>query len=191
MAYCDNRELIPASKWTKEIVARYKELKATTKTPLRLWRGMIVIPCIIAVIAMLGMIQKHWSASNEKTMTEYLEHPKVGDIYYASTGGTMVRTTTAAYATNDVYALFKVIKINDDSVFVVQGNATRVSTPEQPVNQYTSGFWDKLETATTSYNVTSMIISHQNMIQYKYFYLLPRNPDGMPGRITKVERPDK
>ena len=34
---------IPNKKWTKELDAIYKKEKATLKTPLRLWRGLIVI----------------------------------------------------------------------------------------------------------------------------------------------------
>lgn len=36
-------ETIPNKKWTKELDAIYHKEKATLKTPLRLWRGMIVI----------------------------------------------------------------------------------------------------------------------------------------------------
>ncbi|MBS0027139.1 hypothetical protein ACTJJ0_11420 [Chitinophaga sp. 22321] len=191
VAFCDNGDKIPVAKWTPEITAKYKELKATTKTPLRLWRGMIVIPAIFLVLVLVAQIAKRTKANDDKEFTEYVNHPQAGDIFYANTGGTLVRSENSATTTNDVYALFKVIKIDGDSIFLAQGNASRVGTAEKPINEYKSGFWDDLKKETTGFSAIPVIISFQRLIQYRFFSVLPPQTDNSPGRISKIVRPDK
>jgi hypothetical protein len=191
IAFCDNGEKIPTSKWTPEITAKYKELKATTKTPLRMWRGMIVIPAFILVLAGFAQIAKHTKSNNDKALAAFVASPEPGDIFYANTGGTLVRNENSATTTNDVYALFKVVKINGDSIFLLRGNASRVSTAEKPINPYTSGFWSDLKKETTDFSTTPEIISLQSLKQYQFFSALPRKTDDSPGRISKIDRPDK
>ena len=50
-AHC--QETIPNKKWTKELEAIYKKEKATTKTPLRMWRGMIVVVSVFLGLFLL------------------------------------------------------------------------------------------------------------------------------------------
>ena len=191
VAFCDNGDKIPVAKWTPEITAKYKELKATTKTPLRLWRGMIVIPAFILVLALVAQIAIRTRASDDKELTEHVNNPQPGDIFYANTGGTLVRNENSATTTNDVYGLFKVIKIDGDSIYLAPGNASRVGTAEQPINPYTSGFWSKLKKETTSYSTTPVIISFKSLTQYRYFFALPHQTDESPGRVFEIVRPDK
>lgn len=191
VAFCDNGARIPAAKWTPEITAKYKELKATTKTPLRMWRGMMVIPGFILVLALFAQIARHKKAGEDKELAAYKADPQPGDIIYASTGGTLVRNENSATTTNSVYALFKVVKINGDSIFLVQGNASRVSTAENPINEYKSGFWSDLKKETTDYSTTPVVISHQSVVQYGFYSALPRGTDDSPGKISKIVRPDK
>lgn len=189
VAFCDNGEKIPASKWTPEIRAKYKELKATTKTPLRLWRGMIVIPSFILVLAAFAQFAKFKKGNDDKALAAYVADPKPGDIFYASTGGTLVRNENSATTTNNVYALFKVTKVVGDSIFLVQGNANRVSTPDNYINEYTSGFWEDLKKETTNFT-TPVVISHTSLTKYRFFSALPHHTDDSPGKISKIERPN-
>jgi hypothetical protein len=190
VAFCDNGERIPAAKWTPDITAKYKALKATTKTPLRLWRGMIVIPAFILVLAVVAQFTKNMKASSDKELAAYIADPHPGDIFYASTGGTLVRNENSATTTNNVYALFKVIKIDGDNIFVAQGNANRVSTPEHFINEYTSGFWSDLKKETTAFSDTPITISLQSLKKYSFFAIVPHKEDDSPGRISKIVRPD-
>ncbi|MBO9728375.1 MAG: hypothetical protein J7623_07020 [Chitinophaga sp.] len=191
VAFCDNGERIPASKWTPEITAKYKELKAGTRTPLRLWRGMIVIPSFILVLALFARIAKFKKDRSDKEVAGYVADPKPGDIYYANNGGTLVIDGNSATSTNDVYALYKVKDIQGDSIFVIPGNASRIGTAEKPVNPYTSGFWEDLEKETTTFNATPVIISLKSLHQYNYFFMLPRDAQSSPGRVYNVTRAEK
>ena len=191
VAFCDNGEKIPAAKWTPDITAKYKELKATTKTPLRLWRGMIVIPAFILVLAVVAQVAKHRKSTSDKELAAYIADPQPGDIFYASTGGKLVRSENSATTTNSVYALFKVMKVEGDNVVLVQGNAKRVSTPDHFINEYTSGFWSDLKDETTAFGETPVTISLQSLKKYNYFYIVPHQEDDSPGRISKIVRPDK
>lgn len=191
VAFCDNGEKIPAAKWTPEITAKYKELKATTKTPLRMWRGLIVIPSFILVLAVVAQFTKNMKSNSDKELAAYVADPHPGDIFYASTGGTLVRSENSATTTNNVYALFKVIKIDGDNIVLAQGNANRVSTPDHFINEYTSGFWSDLKKETTSFSDTPITISMQSLKKYNFFYKVPHQEDDSPGRISKIVRPDK
>ncbi|MEC5146001.1 hypothetical protein [Chitinophaga sp. 212800010-3] len=188
IAFCDDGEKIPSSKWTPEIRQQYKALKAGTRTPLRLWRGMIVLLSIIAVGIIWGVIATHFRKKNEQVSAEYLAHPQAGDIFYASTGGTLVIDGNSAQQSGQVFALFKVQKVDGDSIFLLQGNARRVSTPDHYINEYESGFWNKLEDETSSYSTVPIIVSHHSILQYNNFLTLPRNPKESPGRVSKVLR---
>lgn len=191
VAFCDNGERIPASKWTPEITAKYKELKAGTRTPLRLWRGLIVIPSFILVLALFARITKFKKDRGDKEVAALVADPKVGDIFYANNGGRLVVDGNSARATDDVYALFKVTNISGDSIYVVPGNASRTGTADKPINPYTSGFWEDLEKETNTYSAAPVIISLKSLHQYQYFFRLPREAQSSPGRVYNIVRADK
>ena len=47
------QDTIPNKKWTKELDEIYKKEKATTKTPLRMWRGTIVVCAVFLGLFLL------------------------------------------------------------------------------------------------------------------------------------------
>ncbi|HVI47879.1 MAG TPA: hypothetical protein VM802_23625 [Chitinophaga sp.] len=190
---CDKR--IPNLKWNKELSQRFKAIKSSIKTPLRLWRGLIVIASLFVVGYIAGVIltAKRTASKQafEERMTKYVTSPQPGDIIYGNTGGTLIRTASYATTTNQVYALFKVVKVDGDSIFVVQGNASRIGTAEKPVFDFKDGFWEDLEKETTGYGTQPIIISRNSMITYRYFFELPRTENSSPGKISDIKRPEK
>ncbi|NLR59177.1 hypothetical protein HGH93_13765 [Chitinophaga polysaccharea] len=192
IAWCERcDEKIPNVKWSKPLEQAYRNDRSSVKTPLRLWRGMLVIGGLLATLSVVAMVKTKIRAVDTSAQTEYFAHPQVGDIYYAHTGGELKVEGNSASSVNEVYALFKVVKVDGDSVFVVQGNGSRVSTAGNIINEYTSGFWDDIEKETTAYSAYPIIISHQSMIQYRFFTPLPRLKDATPGAIKQIKRPGK
>ncbi|PST84650.1 hypothetical protein C7T94_00505 [Pedobacter yulinensis] len=194
IAWCERcGDRILGVKWDRSLRERYKSIRSTTSTPLRLWRGMIVIPAffllVILAVTYFGKRHEAQRAANEQQKEALLAAPLPGDIYRAHDGGQMVKINeNSAAASNDVYALYKVVGRSGDSVFVVAGNATRISTAEKPINPYTDGFWEEIEKETTAFNGKPIAISHQSMVKYGYFSRLMKSKDDMPGSIMSATR---
>ncbi|WP_129718226.1 hypothetical protein [Pedobacter sp. SYP-B3415] len=197
IAWCERcGDRILGVKWSPELTRRYKEIRSTTKTPLRLWRGMIVIFSLFAAIVLAALFfgSRHQAkaAADEKEKQEYITNPAPGDIYRANNGGRMYKIDeTSATTVDNIYALYKVVRVSGDSVFVVQGNAQRVGTAENPVNPYIDGFWDELEKETTAFGSKEIAISHASMIKYGYFSRLIKEEGDTPGTISSIVRSEK
>ncbi len=86
IAYCGScGNQIPAIKWTNELVHKYNTAKAAVKTPLRLWRGMVVLPLICALVVIAGSFLLSLKSNDQQkraaTVQEYTLHPAAGDLY--------------------------------------------------------------------------------------------------------------
>jgi hypothetical protein len=176
------------AKWSPEMWAKYKELKAETKTPLRLWTGSCVIVSLFAMLYIAGLISTHFRNEKAQIVADYFAHPQVGDILYGSMGGKTIIDNNTASETGQVYALFKIQKINGDSIFLFKGNVQEVNTPEHPVNEYASGFWEKLRDQTSTYKRDPIIISHKEILYDKRFSILPKNENVNFGKVYNILR---
>lgn len=109
------QKTIPNKLWTDEFDAIYAKNKATIKTPLRMWRGLIVIPSIFLILYItikLGIKNPLGLRDDTQTLSEVSEavkNVKVNDVYFAS----MIE---GSRMTN--YKVIKITRIEDDKAYI-------------------------------------------------------------------------
>lgn len=115
LAYCSHcNQQIPAMKWNRQLEQAYQTEKRTVTTPLRLWRGMIVIPVVLVLFVAGGSLllsqKKRSQQQRASTIKEYAANPQPGDLYQiivpGKNGGTW-------------YSYAKYVRTQGDTVFVV------------------------------------------------------------------------
>lgn len=132
---CDH--IIPNLSWTDDLEQRYYQLKAETRTPLKLWRGILINPLLLLTFAgMIGGLVFLLAGKNKQRQTEdkvllakYIAAPKAGDLYR-----TMVYKNGATPGFD--YTYFRYAGISGDTLFVEK--------LKQEIHTY--GDWDKLAT---------------------------------------------
>jgi len=138
MAACRNCDLtIPNLKWTDALEERYYQLKEETRTPLSLWRGILINPLLLLTFAgvigglvfLLAGRKKHKDAEDKVLLAKYIAAPKIGDLYR-----TMVYINGANPGFN--YTYFRYAGTSGDTLFVEK--------LKKEVSTY--GDWDKLDT---------------------------------------------
>ena len=117
---CGNcQQTVPNKKWSKELDTIYKKQKAEIKTPLRMWRGLIVIPAVfisLAVFAKFGPRNPFGLRDDVQNMEETTKAVKnVGEgsvLYIARFGVATIEDMKT------MYSIVKINRIKGDSAYL-------------------------------------------------------------------------
>lgn len=112
-------EPIPVSIWTSEMKVEADAAKKSAKGTWKLFMFPIVFLSLIAILSVYRVIANKIEDHGKELQQEYLSNPKVGDILVATVSG---RVKEAGVPNNPYYTLFKVVRLNEDTVVVV-GNS--------------------------------------------------------------------
>ncbi|SHG97807.1 hypothetical protein [Pedobacter caeni] len=114
---CDQK--IPNLKWTDELEQSYYRLKKEIKTPLSLWRGLLINPLLFAafigliagIVFLLAKGNKRSQIENKALLSEYITAPKTGDLYRVAL---LITEPSPSYN----YTYFRYMSLSADTLFV-------------------------------------------------------------------------
>lgn len=138
IAQCINcQQKIPNINWTDELEQRYYQRKKEIKTPLSLWKGLLINPLLLAAflaivagsVYLLAQSTKQKQTENKALLSEYIAAPKPGDLYRVA-----IYENGPSPTYN--YTYFRYINISADTLFVEK--------LKKGVTTY--GDWDQLNT---------------------------------------------
>lgn len=138
MAACTHcNQTIPNLKWTDELEQRYDQLKEKIRTPLNLWRGLLINPLLLlafagviaGIVFIIAQKNKDRTAGNKDLLRTFIAAPKEGDLYR-----TMIYKDGVNPGFN--YTYLRYAGRSGDTLFVEK--------LKKEVSTY--GNWDKLET---------------------------------------------
>jgi hypothetical protein len=147
IAWCEHCEnYVPKVKWTDAMDQAFRSLKQGLKTPLRLYRGLIVIPLLAALliggILLFVKVKDHKQHNNQALIKEAILHPRAGDIFQI----------THTDGTHADYTYFKVVNSKGDSIYVQPSkiHLTDVKNMKQ---------WDEIPTSSNDYEAQPVSFS--------------------------------
>lgn len=144
IAYCEScSNYVPKVKWTDEMDSAYRSLKQGLKTPLRLYRGLLVFPLL--VMSLIGgtlLFIKYKDVKrvdNKAFIAQAVAHPLAGDIYQI----------THTDGQNTYYTYFKVTRSSGDSIYF---NPSKIRIKDVKV-------WDDIPMDATAYEPKEIAFS--------------------------------
>lgn len=144
IAWCEHcGNYIPKVKWTDEMDTFYVRLKRDFTTPRRLYRGLWVMPLIVAAFIIILFLSFNISNSRQRNhaaaVTDAILHPHPGDIFQIihSKGNT------------PIYTYFKVDHTNGDSLYLLPSDVEKPDMKE----------WDDVPTESGAYGQPPIVVS--------------------------------
>ena len=139
IAWCEHcNQYIPRVKWTEEMDERYVQLKKGLKTPARLYRGLWVMPLLLAAliggILLAVSISTGRHESNQAYVLQATLQPQVGDIFQVN----------HSQGQSTYFTYYKVTRTGTDSVYVQEAT-------EHPADMED---WDDIPTSPGAYSTS-------------------------------------
>lgn len=145
IAWCEHcGNYIPKVKWSDEMDLFYNYLKKGIKTPSRLYRGLWVVPLVLAAFIGTLFLVFNISDSRQKdraaTVTEAVMHPQRGDIF---------QVITNSAGNTAVYTYFKVDHSDGGSLYLLPCTVQRTDMKE----------WDDVPAEADAYTPPLLVVS--------------------------------
>ncbi|WP_462264558.1 hypothetical protein [Mucilaginibacter sp.] len=139
IAWCEHcGNYIPKVKWTDAMDQAFRKMKQGLKTPLRLYRGLVVYPLVIAAVVGIALlvfkVKDHKQQGNQALVKDAILHPHQGDIFQI----------THTDGTNTYYTYFKVASTRGDSVYFYPSKVRVTDVKNMKA-------WDNIPTAGSDY----------------------------------------